>query len=293
MAAGVSTLALAALLLAAVIGMSALTPRSSHHGAPVSPRPPLPTVGEGLSHGRERGSGGEGIPVAGGEGVQAPAGAGVLWRADHERGDLSEWSAGDCGGDFSNGSGSAEHTDASVHGDGGLRLWVPDTRTRESVGARMFRWCEAQKHRALYYSAWYYFPFQVQVDGWWWIMEWKSEGSFNGKFGLAVRNRGDGEMSLVLVRGEDSGGGTWEQRQLTLPVHQWVHLEAYYQKASNQRGRVTVWQDGEQILDVTGVQTANGNDLRWAVVNYGQDTDPSDVDIFVDDAAISTRRLGP
>ena len=221
------------------------------------------------------------------------ASADVLWRADHEEGDLSDWERGDCGGQFSNGAAYTEHSNGTRNDSGGMRLRVPDMNTGDSEGARAFRWCEAQQHGGLYYSAWYYVPEQVRVDGWWWLMEWKSEGSYNAKFGLAVGNRRDGQMYLFLARGEDSGGGTWEQRRMDLPAGQWVHLEAYYEKSSRDSGRVTVWQDGTEILDVDYVRTANSSDLNWAVINYGQDTRPADVEIYVDDAAIGTRRLGP
>ena len=175
----------------------------------------------------------------------------------------------------------------------GITMRVPDTNTGASLGVRLFRWCESYEHQALYYSAWYYIPHQVRVNHWWWLMQWKSEGSFNAKFGLAVANRPDGRMYVFVERGEDSGGGAWGQNVKDLPVGQWFHLEAYYAKATDGTGRVTAWQDGVQIVDVPNVATANSQDLSWAVINYGQDTVPSDVTVHVDDAAISTTRLGP
>jgi hypothetical protein len=234
-----------------------------------------------------------GVLLACQEAAPALASGGMLWRADHNTGDLSQWSADDCGGQFSNGAAYTEYTNGARYGSGGMRLRVPDMDTGDSEGARAFRWCEPRDHRALYYSAWYYFPDQVRVEGWWQIMEWKSAGSYNAKFGLAVHNRHDGTMYLGLARGADSGGGSWAQSVADLPTHQWVHLEAFYKKADDESGRVVVWQDGTQILNVRHVQTANSDDLGWAVVNYGQYTRPSDVEIYVDDAAISTWRLGP
>ncbi len=105
---------------------------------------------------------------------------------------------------------------------------------------------------------------------------------------LNVGNRGDGAMYLYLGRGEDSGGGSWSQNRVDLPVGRWVHVEAYYEKAADRGGRVAVWQDGEQILDVEGVQTANSADLGWAVVSYGEGVAPGEVVVYVDGAAISS-----
>ena len=235
-------------------------------------------------------------------GLRLPAvrpNGGLLWAAGHEAGDTGDWWApararreGDnCGGEYNNPPAASEVADVAHGGRYGLRLRVPDTTTGASLGARAFRWCEPRRYRELYYSAWYYLPQRVAVHSWWGLMEWKSAGSQNAKFMLQVANRPDGGMYLFLGRGADSGGGAWRQEVADLPVGRWVHLEAYYRKAADQTGRVIVWQDGVQLLDVAGVQTANSDDLSWAVINYGQQTAPADVEIYVDDAAISTERV--
>jgi hypothetical protein len=225
----------------------------------------------------------------------------VLWRANHEYRTTGEWwspeppgvEGNNCGGEYDDAPAGSAIAGVAQNGQYGLVMRVPDLNTGASIGTRLFRWCEAQQHDALYYSAWYYIPQRVVVNYWWGIMEWKSPGSFNHKFMLIVRNRPDGAMYLTLERGMDSGGGAWGQSVRDLPVARWVHVEAYYKKATDASGRVTVWQDGTQILDLADVATANSADLRWAVINYGQQTIPSDVTIGVDGAAISVRRLGP
>ena len=229
--------------------------------------------------------------------LAAPAAAAradrVLWRAGHETGDLSQWAADGCGGEFDSGGGRVDVAAAAAHrGRYGAELRLPDAAAGEQ-GARLFRWCEPQQHRALYYSAWYRLPRQYAVDGWWGLMQWKSEGSFNWKFAVMVGNRPDGRMFLFLGRGEDSGGGAWTQHAKNVPVDRWFHVEAYYEKAADNGGRVTVWQDGERILDVGGVQTANSDDLGWAVINYGEGIAQGEVVVDADDAAISTGWLGP
>jgi len=218
--------------------------------------------------------------------------ADMLWYAGHEAGDTSDWDADGCGGAFDDAPAGSAIGRVARGGQYGLAMRVPNLNTGLSIGTRLFRWCEAQQHEALYYSAWYFIPQHVTVNHWWGIMEWKSPGSFNQKFMLNVRNRPTGQMYLTLERGMDSGGGAWSQSVKDLPVAQWVHLEAYYKKTTDTSGRITVWQDGTQILDVGNVATANSADLRWAVINYGQDTRRSNLRIFVDDVAISMRRLG-
>ena len=222
--------------------------------------------------------------------LAAPAGAHpadpVLWKTRFGGGSLSKWKADGCGGEFNSGGGETRVTRGKVHvGRFAAALRLPDA-SRRTQGVRLFRWCEAQSHPALYYSAWYYLPRRYDVNGWWGLMQWKSEGSFNWKFGIMVGNRPDGAMYLYLGRGEDSGGGRLDQNTADLPAERWVHVEAYYEKAADRGGRVAVWQDGTKILDVDGVQTANSDDLGWAVINYGQGISPSPVRIVVDDARI-------
>ena len=110
---------------------------------------------------------------------------------------------------------------------------------------------------------------------------------------VMVGNRPGGAMHLYLGRGEDSGGGSWDQSRKDLPVGRWVHVEAYYRKAADRGGRVAVWQDGAKILDVGGVRTANSADLGWAVTSYGEGIAPGEAVVYVDGAAIATERLGP
>lgn len=82
--------------------------------------------------------------------------------------------------------------------------------------------------------------------------------------------------------------------RLAIPVGQWVHIEAYLKKRFDNTGQLTVWQDGVKIIDVQHIRTIIGEDdrLRWSVNNYTDDIAPSDPVIYVDDAVISTERMG-
>jgi hypothetical protein len=220
-------------------------------------------------------------------------GAHTLWSANQETGDLSQWSKDRCGGEFNSGTGKSSITTAVAHSGRYAAQMSITAADQATQGVRLFRWCESDRYEALYYSAWFYFPQQVRVRGWSNLMQWKSDGSFNPKFALRYANRADGQMYLYLGRGQDSGGGQWLQSLTNIPVRRWFHLEAYYRKANNKTGRITVWQDGVQIIHVTNIQTANGTDLDWSVNNYGDGLDPSAVTIYVDDASISVTRVGP
>jgi hypothetical protein len=226
---------------------------------------------------------------------------GVLWSAGMEGGDLSEWyrpcsGSSPCpqqlGGAFNSGnavskaSGDVAHTGAY---SANLTINTPPT-----AGVRLFRWGEPRQYTDLYYSVWYYFPQRYDTPaGWWNILQWKSKtSSRNDPFTvLNVGNRPNGNMYLYLYRWVAKE--SYNQTIKDIPVGQWVHVEAFYRCAADGTGRVTVWQDGAQLYDVGNVNTryADG-DCQWSVNNYSDRVTPSPTTIYIDDAAISTTRIG-
>ena len=84
---------------------------------------------------------------------------------------------------------------------------------------------------------------------------------------------------------------------LPVPARKWIHLEAFYRSATNERGRICVWQDGRKIFDVAGVTTSlggrSGSDTHpiWGVGNYtdhvaGDPAGEGIATIYFDDAAV-------
>jgi hypothetical protein len=119
-----------------------------------------------------------------------------------------------------------------------------------------------------------------------------SHGSSDAKVFVGVNDRADGSMYVRVCQGMDSGVHCWKQNSRNLAVAQWFQLEVYYVKYYQHRTRYSL-QDGTRIVDAMDVDTANSEDLQCAVVSYGTDLDPSDNMIYVDDAMISTKRIGP
>src|SRR5205823_2492992 len=111
----------------------------------------------------------------------------LLWSANMETGDLSQWfypmtgPVGNFGGDIEN-SGNATAVASTDFAHSGrysakLTITTPDTPTS---GVRLFRWDEAQKYRQLYYSVWYYFPQSHSPSLFWNVLQWKSKHLVSG-----------------------------------------------------------------------------------------------------------------
>jgi hypothetical protein len=218
----------------------------------------------------------------------------VLWSADHETGDMSQWYQADCGGEFNSGvSNSEASTDVGFSGSYSAKATISTPNYPES-GGRLFRWCEPRDNVDTYYSAWYFFPQTYIAPNWWDIMQWKSKTStLNDPFFiLNVGNRVDDSMYIYMYdwQREESYG----QNTVNLPVGQWVQLEAYLHCAADSSGRVMIWQDGQLLFDVSGVTTRySDGDCEWSINNYSDLVDPEPTTIYIDDAAIGLSRIGP
>ena len=79
---------------------------------------------------------------------------------------------------------------------------------------------------------------------------------------------------------------------IPVPVGQWVHFEIFFRKATDTTGRITIWQDGVQILDHANVVTAPTDLLQWDAGGGSNDIAPSPATVYFDDATISLARVG-
>jgi hypothetical protein len=243
----------------------------------------------------------------------APAAAppsSILWSADHEEGNMSDWYTPSGGGEFNSGNAvSAASTDFAHSGRYSAKATISTPPSPSAV--RLFRWAESRVNQAAYYSTWVYFP-RIHTPSWWIVFQFKSRASSSTDpdpfWFVQVGNRSNGTMYFYLtwwhgpwpggtVEGPhqgEVGGRDYSQTIKDISVGQWVHLEAYLRQSSSFGGQITVWQDGVEILNQNNVKTRYpymGDE--WAPSSYSGSISPSPATIYFDDAAISTVRLGP
>ena len=207
----------------------------------------------------------------------------VVWSADMETGDKTQWNNG--GGEFNSGSATASASTDYAHG--GRYSLKMSISTPSTSAVRMFRWQESRTYPKLHYSTWFYFPQRISVPTFWNILQWKSSTSTNNDpfFVVNVGNRGDGSMYLYLYNWQKGQGIS--QSLANVPVGRWFKVEADYTCAGDGTGRITLWQDGTQLIDVPNVQTRYSNgDCQWSVDNYSDGLNPSPTTIYADDAQI-------
>ena len=249
----------------------------------------------------------------------------ILWSADMETGDLSQWYApakqagsANGGGIFNSGIADAVASQDYAHSgkwSAKLTITTPGPGGHAS-GARLFRWKESHDpayfNSGLYYSAWIYLPHPYRLTAnphtgrFWNLVQFKSSTPHANDpvFIVDVQNRPTGTLYATLgwwnrlpMEGPhvgERGGKRYEQDNTDLPVNTWFHIETYLRQAGDFSGRITVWQDGKQILDQDSVRTRYPEgDNGWSVNLYSDGLSPSPSTIYVDDATISTYRIGP
>jgi hypothetical protein len=225
----------------------------------------------------------------------------ILWSADFETGDFSQWEGpnGWDGGVFNSGTGIANVTTEIAHsGQESAKLTIT-TGDGQDHGTRLFRWKESRITTlpALCFSVWYFFPEPYSTpDGWWNVFQWKSKrnpddsSSNEVVWSLNAHRFSDGGFRFFLT--QKYAGKNYVQSNAMIPIARWFQVEACLKKAVDSTGYLVIWQDGVMIFNQHNVQTAFSSDLVWSVNNYSSAILPSPATIYVDDAVISATPIG-
>jgi len=253
-------------------------------------------------------------------GAELP-GVGVLWSGDTETGDVSQW-------DGVSISGNAEVqvvTSPTRSGGFALKLinWNVDGSHSAGVRLRVEQLGPDPENLPTdaYYSAWYFVPFafegksvifqfkQADVD------RWDSQGNPTHQTrrlltAISLEWNGTGydlrfKTRITQSTGEWRSGPTDSlfKADTNIPVGELFHLEMRYVYSDQGQGRSTLWLNGEEVWDLTDLYTEANNmtyisqPRQWTVNHYLGDWQgyvaPGDSWIIIDDAAISTSRIGP
>lgn len=240
--------------------------------------------------------------------------ASIVWMANHETGDLSQWKY-KTPSNPSQDSGWCERPKNGVVSDiahtgkysmkMSIHSWFPHS------GCRQFRYPEIKTGTDYYYSAWIYFPKKYTVKGWSNIMQFKAKrydekGGSDLFWSLRLLNRKNGAMYFQLHWDQENDyagptsdgvpkkGQYYEQSLVDVPPNQWIHVEIFLKQSDQFDGRIIVWQDDKEIYNLDKIRTKMPNGYNsWSVNSYGGDINPDSFIVYVDDAVVSTARIGP
>jgi hypothetical protein len=228
----------------------------------------------------------------------------VTWWTDHETGDLSEWKESTPPGGFILPGNSRIEVVSGIARSGHYSLLVQDKShdTRDfPLAAR-----NGPLPIEMYSSAWFYMPAALQPKSYWWFMLFRSRhapydsGSFRDEIALSFTSRTDGSVGTVIrTRSPGSSPTSTELDESVpplvdrpVPVGQWFHIEIFHRTGTDDSGHMTVWQDGELTFDFSG-RNSETNWNEWMVGGVVDSLTTDASMLYIDDAAISTKRLGP
>jgi hypothetical protein len=221
----------------------------------------------------------------------------ILWFADHETGDLSAWHTGGAangGGQYQSG-GQTEVLRERAHGGSYAAKLTIDTTDRADHTARLYR---RTVTGGAYYSAWFFFNQMHTPDEWWSIFLFRAQrdpsdlNTFVNLWNINVERPEGGSITLSFY---DHLTQVYARpaNPMPLPVAQWTHIEAFFSYVPPDATRITIWQDGQLLLDLTGLGQSPSPYLYWSLGTGSNGLSPSVSSIYIDDAAIATGRLGP
>lgn len=250
--------------------------------------------------------GGGGTGAVGGAGGTGGSGTGggvvtLLWHADHETGDRSQWTGDGFGGEWwDSADGEIEVNSNRAHdGSYSLVAYLHEVGpTTDDRGVHLCRWGAAGAHlpSEAYYSAWFLFPvtYTPGPSSYWMIMSvgWDATTYPATAFAFNVTNDGSGMYLHVFNH------LTWQvvgSSSVPLPLNDWTHIEAYWKIDSGDAGALVVWQDGLEIVRYEDAPTTDpGTGMPvWCIQNATNGITPAAPRFFVDDAAISSQPVGP
>lgn len=223
-------------------------------------------------------------------------GSDLLWTADSESGDLSEW-ATRVGQSviLPSAETSVEVTSDVAHGGRhAVQLTNSADWDNEELGPELLH--DAGPLDDAYYSAWFLLPEEHRLRDPLTLFHLRSRDAGSGELysGEHLQLRSLASGGYVLQVFNNNAAFLLEPVAEQLPLiasSVWFQLEARYERKTG--GRLRVWLNGALSYDLQGRPGATGTEVVLSVCNITGMASPAPLTLLVDDAAISAARVTP
>jgi hypothetical protein len=222
----------------------------------------------------------------------------ILWEAQHEGGDYSEWDLGGYGGHQDDTAPST--LDNTKAHSGRWSLKMPVDTTSGQNGTRNFRWAVDQDGNPVpnpgIYTAWYLWDTVITTGTFVSIMQWKTKALPSGSdpdwsvnmYGTAGSGMGLYMFDYHLSTDHPANGST---PLGSLPINTWHRIDVEYLWDTTRNGRVRSYLNGVQWFAIDQVQTqyvtaAAPNVRHWSINNYASNNSPAVSNLWADDVSI-------
>jgi len=166
-----------------------------------------------------------------------------------------------------------------------------DMNSSESTGARQTRCVrEGVLPSEAYYGAWYYVPSYLSAAAHSWNL-FHFQGGMPGQRldGLWDVSMDDSSGVLAAYIANLKGGEPHDRpTPQPIPMNRWFQLEFYLKSAPDTTGEVALFQDGQELVRVTGLITNDTPFTQWYVGNWTATIAPNSPtsSLYVDDVSV-------
>jgi len=217
-------------------------------------------------------------------------GSDLIWSAQHEIGDLSEWSTPSPGGSMTDATDAVVAVSTAYAHSGKYSVKLTNGAVGAVHTARL--WHQGDFPREAFYSVWYYLPraYQTKVD--WTILQFRTPTNdptvISQFLDVNLRSLPGGEMILSIYdhRPQYLRLPTPDPA-IEVPIGQWFQIEVLFRNVADDSGHFTLWLDGKPYYDIQHRPMASDPGVYWTPCSITGDLSPSQSELYVDDAAIS------
>lgn len=222
-------------------------------------------------------------------------GSQLLWSAQHETGDLSEWSQDSKGGSAADtpDTSIAVSTDFAHSGKYSVKLSNAAVADYEAVRL----WRQDDYPEDAYYSAWYYLPRAYVTTNDWTILQIRSPvvgdpTVISQYMDVDLRSLPGGELILTVFdhRARYLRAPTPDPAIL-VPVGSWFQIEVLFRNVADDSGRFALWLNGQLAYDLQRPNGLNPTAVYFTPCSVSENLAPADSIIYVDDAAVSITQV--
>lgn len=223
-----------------------------------------------------------------------------IWWTDHETGNLADWDQGGSHWTYPQGGANLEVVtlpNPTRSGKYSLMSSVRSQATGIQAAAQTLRTSGLPEEA--YYSAWYYLPAPITQTTYWAFFQYRSRNADNSTvfnvwdLEVLVDDNGAMYLSLYLHAFGSVSAARTDAHTPSIPIGQWFQVEAFLRAVNDTTGRLTIWLNGTQIFDVLPQQTMPSSYIEWVVGGLTESINPDPAVVFIDDAAVTKRQLGP
>lgn len=212
----------------------------------------------------------------------------VPWSTDFEDGVCQyQRVSGFC---YAEGGASYELVNSPVHSGHWAMAFTVDTTDGDSHARCAI---QGQFPSSGYYSAWYLLPEVATNSGNWNLVHFRGGDVLDphNLWDISVESTEELEPRFYVFDQLPSGLGIQRASDPPLiPIGDWFQIEFYWKRAKDMTGEAALYQDGELVLEFSGIRTDDTDWAQWYVGNLATNLTPEVSTVYVDDIEIRETR---